>query len=405
MRILYHHRTLGDGAEGIHIREMISAFQELGHEVRVVALAGESNPSWEDKTSRWALVKRVIPEWSLELAEMSYNLVGVRNVSRAIKQFRPDFVYDRYNLYTNAAVKAARRAGIPSILEVNSPIAYERTHYEVHPLRFPRLANHYERKVFQSADHIFAVSTPLQEYLITETDVPAQRITVLPNGANPSHLKPSAEGEELRAKYQSAGKTVIGYVGSLRPWHGIDLLITAFHALLQQHRDLQLLIVGAGSMENALRQQTSSLGIEKEVIFAGAMDRQEVHKHLSAMDIGVSPRATSYASPMKILEYMAMGLAVVAPRMQNIIDIVCENETALLFEPDDSESLAGALQKLVTTKELIAQLGLSARAKIERQLNWRCNAEQVIEQVRCLTQYGSNGRASGQRLVTSTAAS
>ena len=182
MRILYHHRTLGDGAEGVHIREMVAAFRALGHDVRVAALVGEQNGTSMNHEGRWAWIKRMIPEWSLELAEIAYNRVGRALIAQAIRDFRPDFVYDRYNLYTTAAIDAAVRAGIPALLEVNSPIALERAQYEVHPLRFPRLAHRYERHVYQRADHVFAVSTPLKTYLLNETGVAQDRVTVLANG-------------------------------------------------------------------------------------------------------------------------------------------------------------------------------------------------------------------------------
>src|SRR5262245_44308741 len=91
MRILYHHRTLADGAEGIHIREMIRAFRGLGHDVRVVALVGErgdiASPS--RKTSRWSRVRAWLPHSAYELAELGYNVIGGRSVARAIIDFQP----------------------------------------------------------------------------------------------------------------------------------------------------------------------------------------------------------------------------------------------------------------------------------------------------------------------------
>jgi glycosyltransferase involved in cell wall biosynthesis len=380
MRILYHHRTLGDGAEGIHIREMVAAFRELGHEVKVFALVGEGQPSWVDKSSRWALVKKLIPEWSLELAEIGYNSIARRAVARAIREFRPDFVYDRYNLYSTAALAAARRAGTPALLEVNSPVAYERSQYEVHPLRFPRVAFYYERRTFQMADHVFAVSTPLKEHIVETANVPSDRVSVLPNGANPDYFKHVENASDVRRRLGIEGKTVVGYVGSLRPWHGLDLLVAAFAELRQSLKNIHLLVIGSGSMEKSLKLQVQDAQMDSAVTFAGPVERQNMRHYLAAMDIGVSPKATYYASPMKILEYMAMGKATVAPRMQNVLDIVDDEDNALLFEPDNRSSLAGAIERLITDTALSARLGCKARQKVESRLNWKYNAGRVIDQ-------------------------
>jgi len=91
MRIIYHHRTLGDGAEGIHIREMVSALRNLGHVVRVVSLIGERVETWQTGSSAkqqvWSWISRVLPDIVYECAEVRYNFVGQRSVRRTIREF------------------------------------------------------------------------------------------------------------------------------------------------------------------------------------------------------------------------------------------------------------------------------------------------------------------------------
>jgi glycosyltransferase involved in cell wall biosynthesis len=96
------------------------------------------------------------------------------------------------------------------------------------------------------------------------------------------------------------------------------------------------------------------------------------------MDIAVSPRATFYASPMKILEYMGMGKAIVAPDMENIRDILTHEHDGILFRPEDSGSLAKSLQHLITDVAVRAQLGASARQKIVAERTWLHNAKDVM---------------------------
>jgi glycosyltransferase involved in cell wall biosynthesis len=248
----------------------------------------------------------------------------------------------------------------------------------VHPLRFRRTANFYERRVFQLADHIFAVSTPLRDHIVKEATT--HRVSVLPNGANPRRFDHSANPTDLRIRLGIDGKLVIGYVGSLRPWHGLDLLIGAFAALAKRVDHVHLLVIGSGSMEHSLKAQVRAAHLDSRVTFTGPVEHQDITSYLAAMNIGVSPKATYYASPMKILEYMAMGLATVAPRMPNVLDIVEDGKNAVLFEPENCESLAATLESVVLDKELAARLGCAARQKIEVRLNWQYNARKVVEQ-------------------------
>jgi glycosyltransferase involved in cell wall biosynthesis len=381
MKILYHHRTMGDGAEGIHIQEMVSAFRDLGHEVMVVSLIGERTNAATPEARRWMRLRSFIPSAMYECAELGYNVLGGHRVARAIREFRPDFIYDRYNSYNTAAVNPARRAGVPVMLEVNAPVAYERVAYEHLQLKMPWLARRYERYVCSSADHVFTVSTPLKRHLVDRVGVPAERITVLPNGANPATFDPGIDGTAVKARYGVPGKTVIGFVGILRPWHGLEMLLEAFAQLGSARQDLCLLIVGDGPIEAELKARAAALGISSRVTFTGRLSHDGVRDHVAAFDIAVSPKATFYASPMKILEYMAMAKPVVAPAMDNIRDIVDAGRTGILFEPDNVPALCQALQQLVDDRALCIRLGRQARAEIESARTWQTNARRVIEQV------------------------
>ena len=384
MKILYHHRTLADGAEGIHIREMVDAFRSLGNEVLVVALVGETSQADAAKQKAWSRLTSLIPAAAYELAELSYNVVGRRNAALAIRKFKPDLIYDRYNSYSTAAVDAARASNIPLILEVNAPVAYERNAYENHPLRFPRLAIRYEKRILAAADHIFAVSTPLKDFLIDQRHVSPDQVSVLPNGANPESFKPGVDGGAVRSRHGIDASFVIGFVGILRPWHGLDLLLQAFSQLLANGIDGCLLIVGDGPMEATLKQQARELGIERRVVFTGRVRHEQMAEYISAMDVAVSPRATFYASPMKIIEYMAMAVPTVAPRMPNIEDIISDGVDGILYTPEDVGALYCALRTVATDRKLQQCLATNARAKVEQSLNWVNNAKVVLERARRL---------------------
>ena len=273
MKILYHHRTLGEGAEGIHVRSIVEALRAAGHEVRVSALVGEPNegaPVTAGSKQRWSGIRRFIPDSFYELAEIAYNVVGRIKLERAILQFHPDAIYDRYNTYSTAAVSAARFHRIPAILEVNAPLALERKNIEYLPLRLPRLARWFERRIFMAASHVLVVSSPLKRYLETELRVPPDHITVVPNGADPAEFAPDVSSRQsLRAQLGLADKFVIGFVGNARPWHGLELLVDSLGRMNADVPNAHLLIVGGGSSLPIIKGLVAARGLESCVTIAG----------------------------------------------------------------------------------------------------------------------------------------
>ena len=385
MRILYHHRTMADGAEGIHIREIVSALRSLGHEVRVVALAGDPSQPAARTSSRLGALRRLIPSAAYEVAELGYNVVGYRQVLTAIREFKPEAIYDRYNSYSTAALRAARRARLPLLLEVNAPVAYERSVYEHLQLKWPWLAKRYERRIFQDADRIFVVSTPLKRHLVDTVGIHPVKIVVLPNGADPDVFAPRS-GVAVRRRYGIENRVIIGFVGILRPWHRIDLLLDAFAEVRRRCSAVHLLIVGDGPIQEQLQSQARELGVAGTVTFTGRLPHADVVDHIAATDVCVSPHATFYASPMKILEYMAMEKPVVAPAMDNIRDIIDDGQTGVLFDPASVGSLAAALLGLVRSDVRRGELGRAGRSRVVEVFNWRRNAARVVDQVSSVVQ-------------------
>jgi glycosyltransferase involved in cell wall biosynthesis len=380
MRILYHHRTLGEGAEGVHIREMVRAFRELGHEVKVSALVSDLEASGAREQRRWTQLRRFIPDTAYELAEVAYNVVGTRRVRRDIDAFGPDFVYDRHNSYSTAAVTAARRAGLPLVLEVNAPVVHERTVYENLQLRLPSLAIRYEQRILSAASHLLAVSTPLKDFIVRTHGIAPEKITVLPNGVDPVRFSPAVPPAPVRERFGLAGDAVLlVFSGHARPWHGLDVAVRSLGRLVAAGRDVHLMLLGGGPSEALLRSQAAEAGLAGRVHFAGRVPHDEVPGYLASADIALSSHAAFYASPLKIVEYMAMGKAIVAPSMPNIQDHLAHERSALLFDPESDRSLADAIERLVGDAGLRQALGAEARRLVVDRFNWRRNARLVEE--------------------------
>ena len=377
MKILYHHRTLGDGAEGIHISEMVKAFRNLGHDVHIVSLIGDSTNVRSHAQRRWSRVARLLPGFTYELSEMVYNLPGYAALSKAVKIFSPDFIYDRYVSYSYAAVGLGQHLEIPVILEVNSPYSYQKQTFD-ESLHFARLLRFFERKTCRDASRVIVVSTPLKHFLVS-IGVPNDHIVVMPNGVDPESFHPALNGAEIRKELGLDDRIIVGFTGILRPWHGLDLLIDAFQRVAQAYHNIHLLIVGDGPIRQNLERLLFEKRLSTRATITGRVPHERVRLYIAAMDIAVSPRATFYASPMKILEYMAMGKPVIAPDMENIRDIITHQKDGVLFRPEDSDKLAEGLRSLIADVTLRSRLGLVARKKIETERTWEHNARAVID--------------------------
>lgn len=384
MKILYHHRTLGDGAEGIHIREMVSAFRQLGHTVRMVGpAAGRDEPASEKQQARFSILKQLIRGPAYECMELGYNFMGYATLRQAIREFKPDFIYDRYITYNYSAVGIGRQLQIPVFMEVNAPLAYERAVESDEKLYFKGLSRWFEKHICTRSFKTITVSTPLKDYLVS-LGVPPDHIQVMPNGVNLDTFKPVGKSKKVMAQYGLTPQhLVVGFTGILRPWHGVDLLVKAFIKLHKRFPRAVLLLVGDGTIRLEIEKMAQRAGCQHAVIITGRVPHQSVFDHISVFDMAVSPKTTFYASPMKIPEYMAMKKPVIAPDTPNIHDLIENGRTGLLFKKEDSESLYHTMASLAVDSAKRDRLAADGCRVVETRLNWPAIARRIVDMSLC----------------------
>jgi glycosyltransferase involved in cell wall biosynthesis len=384
MKILYHHRTQALDGMRVHIRAIQDALRAAGHEVLEVApvaadeMAG-TVPVPTLKRRFLGLLARLAPPGAYDLLELGYNLVGYRKLVAAIRRFRPDFIYERYCANTVAGVWAARKFGVPLLLEVNSPLAEEKR--RLGKVGFPGLCRRLEGYVFRNATRVLAVTGVLQRLLLAQPGLSAERVLVVQNGVCPEEFTCSDEAAAARRQALGLqGRVVVGSVGFFREWHGIDLLLqcVARNPFLRER--VGVLLVGGGLTWAALKELAGRLGIADQVVFTGAVPHNEVPSYLAAIDVAVIPRAVEYASPLKLFEYMAAGKAIVAPRQDNLMEVLTEGVDGVCFTPEDAAGLEAALPPLVSDDALRRRLGAEAQRTIERRgLTWEGNAARIVQ--------------------------
>lgn len=385
MKILYHHRTQAEDGQAVHIRALIEAFEAEGHEVLEEALikrTGSVSPPRPDSEAGPSLLGRLAsaaPRFVRELAEYGYTYPARGRLLRAARGFAPDFLYERYAFGNEAGVQAAKRLGIPIVLEVNSPMVLELS--RTRGLSFPRMADRVERRVFTSVTRLCVVTGVLRDMLI-ELGVEPERLIVTPNGVDPARFEGLDRGRARQALglTQEHTGTVLGFVGYVRDWHRMDLVLEGLTDPALAHS--RLVLVGEGPAQEGLTRRAAELGVSDRLHLAGPRPHAEIPSLLAAFDVSLVPAINPYASPLKLHEYMAAGLAVIAPDQPNLREVLVHGENALLVTPDDGDALLEALRRLVQDEELRARLGEGAsRTIVEDDLTWRGNARRVVRAV------------------------
>jgi glycosyltransferase involved in cell wall biosynthesis len=381
MRILYHFRTRGSGAEAVHISGIANAFEGLGHTVDFLNPAGVDP---RGKASPYAAlaapglfgrVSHALPRFAFEFLEIAYNAWAWIHLRQLFASGAHDLVYERHAFFLFATAYMARAAGVPLVVEVNELVGDARVS-EQPVLR--GLVSRCDRAVFSRATLIVVVSPHLKRR-IEAMGIDGRKVLVLPNAVDPADYATPADGTAVRtALGLGPENVVIGFLGWFVAWHRLELLIEAFATVARQHPQARLMLVAEGPLREQLAAQVAKLGATERVVFAGSVPHTEVPRHIAAMNVCVVPHSNEYRSPIKLFEYMGQGRAVVAPRTEPIEMVMRDGVNGLLFEPGSASAMAHVLERLVSDAALRVSLGRSARRDVLEQHTWTQNAQAVL---------------------------
>jgi glycosyltransferase involved in cell wall biosynthesis len=373
MKILYHYRTAAHDGQAVHREELIAAFRSLGHEVVLVGPSPGAVDEASTAGGALSYVRQRLPRSLHELLELAYCVPDFLRLLAAYRRVRPDFVYERYNLFLLSGAWLKRLTKVPFAVEVNSPLSDERAAHG--GLAWMGLARYADRSVWRAADVALPVTGVLARY-VHRAGVAAGRIMVVANGIDEARIAVAGDGTAVRRDLGLDGRVVLGFTGFVRDWHGLDRVID----LLSVEPALHLLVVGDGPARASLERQAAGLGVADRLTFTGVVPHDTVARYVNAFDIALQPASTPWASPLKLFEYMALGCAIVAPDQENLREVLDHEATALLFDPTEPEALAQAVRRLVSDPSLRLRLGTAARAAIQTGgFTWRRNAERILE--------------------------
>jgi glycosyltransferase involved in cell wall biosynthesis len=313
-----------------------------------------------------------------KMTEEEYLAASVDFWEKRLKNDRVALVHAASNYVTALPpLIAARKLGLPFIYEVRG--AWEVTRlsqdqaFQQTPKYFHMVQG--EKLVIKQADHIFVLNQALKEDLIEKHELKEEKITVVPNCVDPEVFKPQPRDTALATKLALPENVpVIGYVGSLVTYEGLDDLLEAASKLKQNNIVFRLIMVGDGEAMEGLKHQVASLNLTDVVILTGRVPYEEVNNYYSLIDICPFPRkplpVCELVSPLKPFEAMAHEKAVILSDTRALSEIVRPEETGLLFKKGDVESLIAGLTRLTAEPELRQALGYNARKWVLEERNW-----------------------------------
>jgi glycosyltransferase involved in cell wall biosynthesis len=327
------------------------------------------------------------------LGELLFNFYARRNFIRKILEFKPDYIYFRHSFLNFFIAGICKKFKIPLILEFNG-WTYKIFHTKKNLVKaffYRRIQEPVYEKInmynFKNSFLIVTVSRTLKNSLVNLGIEPG-KILVNPNGVDIEkfNLKnmDKLKIEEIRDKFKLNNfKKVIGFIGTFGGWHGIPQLVSVITKINTEYNypGICFLLVGDGILKKFAEEKLKNF---KNVIFTGTVSYMEIEYYLAVCDILLSPHCFPpdgkefYGSPTKLFEYMAMGKPVVASNLGQIGEILVNNKTAILVEPENIDELAKGILKLAEDSELAKNLGLEAQKEAFEKYTWVQNTKKLL---------------------------
>jgi glycogen(starch) synthase len=278
-----------------------------------------------------------------------------------------------------AAAQVAHSCGIPFVYEVRAfweDAAVDQNKTGSKSIRYT-VSRRLETHVLRSADAIVGIARPLLEDL-RGRGISASKLFHVPNGVDTSRFAPQVRDDVLAAKLGLNDGHTLGFVGTLFPWEGIAWLVRAVSELRKSGIEFKLVLVGDGADASEVKKAIQERDAGSYVSFIGHVPHDQVERYYSVMDVMVYPRRsvrlTELVTPLKPLEAMALGKAILGSGVGGIRELIEPEVTGVLFEPGNVQEFAQQTTRLLQDEKLRRSLGERARQRVTQEKDWKALA-------------------------------
>lgn len=331
------------------------------------------------------LYRKLKKHWPKHIEQLLRNIYDIyldrflykKMLIKCVEKQNPDIIYERLTYFHCASRCVAKRYNLPYIIEIHTPLS-------IIPVQsWKKLAQKIYLNNSKSADAIIVISTVLKKEL-HNYGIPPNKIHVIPNAADTNLLNNIDKNVcALKKKYELENKIVIGFVGSMEIYHGVDFFIEAAGMLSKKFNHLKYILIGPFPKKHEKERIQNLINMNNlcnEVIIVGTVPHDEVNNYISAIDICVLPsRDNWYGSPIKLFEYGIMKKPIVSSRFLPIEEIFEGNKNILFFEPGNVDDFIDKIIKLVDDPIKRKKLGEGAYRKVVNFHTWDKNADKIIE--------------------------
>ncbi|MBI4698887.1 MAG: glycosyltransferase [Nitrospirae bacterium] len=238
-----------------------------------------------------------------------------------------------------------------------------------------------ETNLLRKADAVFTICQGLRRDIISR-DIPADKITVIPNCVEADLFSNVSYDTEIADKYMLRNKKVFGFIGSFYKYEGLDLLIESFAEAIWNIEDARLLLVGDGEEKDRLIKKTMSMGLNGKVIFTGKVPHEEIKKYYSVIDVLVYPRKkmrlTDLVTPLKPLEAMAMGKAVIGSDVGGIKELITDGKDGFLFKAEDIDDLSRLMLRITADRDRLQDISRAAIETVHTKHKWESAVKRYL---------------------------
>jgi len=365
--------SLGSAVKAI---ELFAALEKLGHEVKICWFKDQPVGSRSQTTSKKTreFLKRHLARFVHDPKLFFENFQFQKQEKRIVSEFQPDIIVSRLDLYLYSAVKTARKFDLPIIIEADSPPVYEAIEFQKQYWRLPAIPNKIERWVMHNADFVITQSNVLHDYFVKTHRLDSSKTAMITNGADIEKFFQSTKDEKLLNKYHLTNEPVIGFVGSMSVWHGIENLFSIIRKVLSNNPKVRFLLVGAGGgLEEEMRAFLRNENFEKQVILTGYVPYDKIPDYITLMNVVLAPYPNLpffYYSPVKIFEYMAAGKTVITTPIGQIAEIITDGENGIFCSPDNLDQVVSSIDSLLHDSTECKRIGENARQTIVKNHTW-----------------------------------